>query len=348
MSAIVWDETGKRLYEAGVDHGVLYPQATGGTYPKGVAWNGLTAVNETPSGAEASPQYADNIKYLNLVSAEDFGASIEAFTYPDEFAVCDGSAEIIPGIVIGQQSRKQFGLSYRTVLGNDVDGVDYGYKLHLIYGALAAPSEKGYTTINDSPEAITFSWEVTTTPVPVTGFKPTASLVVNSTKFTKAQMKALEDVLYGTNGTESRLPLPDEVAEIMASVLLVKDSVRVVMTNEFDGVYDDATKTFTQDTATELVVDGITLALNDRVLLVGQINKTENGIYTVTTLGVTSGTEAVLTRATDMDESSELVSGIIIPVLVGTVNSGSNWKMTTASTLATLDTTDLNFQKMTA
>ena len=224
MSKIVWDKTGERLYETGVDHGVLYPIASGGTYPKGVPWNGLVSVSENPTGAEATAQYADNIKYLNLLSAEEFGATIEAFTYPDEFAVCDGSAEIIPGVMIGQQSRKVFGLCYRTLIGNDVDGSDHGYKLHLIYGALASPSEKAYTTVNDSPEAITLSWEVTTTPVPVTNFKPTASLVIDSTKFDITKMQALEEVLYGKDGTgdpetgavEPRLPLPDEVATLLA------------------------------------------------------------------------------------------------------------------------------------
>lgn len=224
MSKIVWDKTGERLYETGVDHGVLYPIASGGTYPKGVPWNGLVSVSENPTGAEATAQYADNIKYLNLLSAEEFGATIEAFTYPDEFAVCDGSAEIIPGVMIGQQSRKVFGLCYRTLIGNDVDGSDHGYKLHLIYGALASPSEKAYTTVNDSPEAITLSWEVTTTPVPVTNFKPTASLVIDSTKFDATKMQALEEVLYGKDGTgvpktgavEPRLPLPDEVATLLA------------------------------------------------------------------------------------------------------------------------------------
>lgn len=215
MSKLVWDETGKRFYETGVKQGVLYPQAEGGTYPLGVAWNGLTAVTESPSGAEASPVYADDIKYLNLMSAEEFGASIEAYTYPDEFAQCDGSAEIAKGVMIGQQVRKAFGLSYRTTLGNDTDGNDYGYKLHLIYGALAAPSEKGYATINDSPEAITFSWELTTTPVTVAGFKPTASLVIDSTKADPAKLKALEDILYGTENEEPRLPLPDEIVELM-------------------------------------------------------------------------------------------------------------------------------------
>ena len=215
MSKIVWDQTGEKLYETGVKNGVLYPQAEGGTYPKGVAWNGLTAVTESPSGAEATALYADDIKYLNLVSAEEFGATIEAYMYPKEFEECDGTAEIAPGVSIGQQARKTFGMSYKTTLGNDVDNNDYGYKLHIIYGALASPSEKGYATINDSPEAITFSWEVKTTPVAVNGFKPTASLVIDSTKVKPEKLKALEDILYGTNEAEARLPLPDEIAELM-------------------------------------------------------------------------------------------------------------------------------------
>lgn len=217
MSKLVWDKTGERYYETGVNQGVLYPQGPGGTYPEGVAWNGLTAVTESPSGAEATPLYADNIKYLNLMSAEEFGATIEAYTYPDEFAQCDGSAEIATGVMIGQQNRKVFGLSYKTALGNDIDGTDYGYKLHLIYGALAAPSEKGYSTINDSPEAITFSWEVTTTPVSVTGFKPTASITIDSTKADKTKLAALEAILYGSEESKARLPLPDEVATLMGT-----------------------------------------------------------------------------------------------------------------------------------
>lgn len=216
MSKLVWDQTGERFYETGVKQGVLYPQGAGGTYPKGVAWNGLTAVTESPSGAETTPVYADDIKYLNLMSAEEFGATIEAYTYPDEFAQCDGSAEIATGVMIGQQARKAFGLSYKTTLGNDVDGNDHGYKLHLIYGGLAAPSEKGYATINDSPEAITFSWEVTTTPVSVSGFKPTACITIDSTKADAAKLKALEDILYGDADTEARLPLPDEIVTLMA------------------------------------------------------------------------------------------------------------------------------------
>lgn len=214
---LAWDQVGDREYEAGVDRGVLYlPDATG-AYDTGVAWNGLVTVTEAPSGAAATPQYADNIKYLNLVSAEQFGATIDAFTYPDEFAECDGSAEPATGVQVGQQARRTFGLSYRTRVGNDVDGTDFGYKLHLVYGCLAAPSQKAYGTINDTPAALTFSWTVTTTPVEVTGLKPTASIVIDSTKVPAAALAALEDVLYGTDavapatGTAPRLPLPDEV-----------------------------------------------------------------------------------------------------------------------------------------
>ena len=217
MAKIEWDKTGERLYETGVKNGVLYVQE-GGAYPKGVAWNGLTAVTESPSGAEATPLYADDIKYLNLLSAEEFGATIEAYTYPDEFAECDGSAALADGVMIGQQPRKAFGLCYRTTIGNDTNGNDYGYKLHIIYGALAAPSEKAYATINDSPEAITFSWEVTTTPVNVTGAKPTAYITIDSTKADPAKLAALEDILYGKNGepgNEPRLPLPDEIKTLM-------------------------------------------------------------------------------------------------------------------------------------
>ncbi len=216
MSKLVWDATGERFYETGVKQGVLYVQEAG-AYPKGVAWNGLTAVTESPSGAEATPLYADDTKYLNLMSNEEFGATIEAYTYPVEFMICDGSAALVEGVYIGQQPRKPFGMCYRTVLGNDVDNNDHGYKLHLIYGALAAPSEKAYATINDSPEAITFSWEVTTTPVNVTGYKPTASIVIDSTKVDATKLKALEEALYGTEDKEARLPLPDEVAELMAA-----------------------------------------------------------------------------------------------------------------------------------
>ena len=218
MAKLVWDKTGERYYETGVRQGVLYPMQEGGAYTKGVAWNGLTAVTESPSGAEATALYADDIKYLNLLSTEEFGCTIEAYTYPDEFAECDGSASLAAGVNIGQQKRKTFGLCYRTVLGNDVDNNDYAYKLHLVYGCLASPSEKAYSTINDSPDAITFSWEVTTTPVAVTGFKPTACITIDSTKANAEKLTALEDILYGANETEARLPLPDEIATLMKTV----------------------------------------------------------------------------------------------------------------------------------
>lgn len=224
---IVWDKTGERFYETGVEKGVLYRfDNLTNAYTNGVAWNGLTAVNESPSGAESSPLYADNIKYLNLISAEEFGGTIEAYTYPDEFAECDGSAELAPGVIIGQQSRKIFGLSYVTKVGNDSDGQDHGYKIHLVYGCQASPSEKGYSTINDSPEAITFSWEFTTTPVNVTGFKPTSVITIDSRTTDAEKLKALEDILYGTDAgdegtpaaTTPRLPFPDEVKQIVTAV----------------------------------------------------------------------------------------------------------------------------------
>lgn len=215
MSKLVWDQSGKRLYETGVDHGVLYPIQTGGVYSKGVAWNGLTAVTESPSGADVNDIYADNMKYLGLVGAEKFGATVEAYTYPDEFAECDGSVELVKGATIGQQNRKVFGMVYRTVIGNDVDGNEHGYKLHLIYGATAAPSEKAYNTINEDPEAITFSWELSTTPVNVTGHKPTASLTIDSTKADPTKLAELEKILYGDTETEPRLPLPDEIAQLL-------------------------------------------------------------------------------------------------------------------------------------
>lgn len=264
MAELKWDQVGERVYETGVDHGVLYLPDSAGNYDTGVAWNGLVSVTESPSGAEASPQYADNIKYLNLVSAEEFGATIEAFTYPDEFAQCDGTAAPTPGVLIGQQSRRIFGLSYRSRVGNDVDGTDFGYKLHLIYGALAAPTEKGYTTINDSPEAITFSWEVSTTPVEVPGFKPTAQLTVDSTKVDADALDALEALLYGTPGTDPQLPLPATVIGLFAGTITevtptaptfdsVDNEITIPsvtgVTYFIDGVAVTGTVTITQDTA---------------------------------------------------------------------------------------------------
>ena len=218
MSKIVWDAVGEHTFETGVRNGVLYLKDAQGAYNTGVAWNGLTSVSESPEGAEATDLYADDIKYLTLMSAENFKATIEAYTYPDEFAECDGSATIATGVVIGQQTRKPFGLCYRTAIGNDTDGNEHGYKLHIVYGCQASPSEKQYSTINDSPEAITFSWEVNTTPVNVNGKKPTATLIIDSTKADKSKLTALEAILYGSESTEPRLPLPDEIATLMTTV----------------------------------------------------------------------------------------------------------------------------------
>lgn len=214
MSKIVWDGTGEKRFETGTDHGVLYLLDSTGAYKNGVAWNGLTAVTESPSGAEATDLWADNIKYATLRSTETYGATIEAYTYPDEFAQCDGSAEIADGVKIGQQERKTFGFSYRTNVGDDVDA-NRGYKLHLIYGCTASPSDKSYQTVNESPDAIQFSWEVSTVPVNVTGHKPTASIEIDSTKVDATKLAALEAILYGSEESEPRLPLPDEVAELM-------------------------------------------------------------------------------------------------------------------------------------
>lgn len=216
MSRLIWDQAGEHFYETGTKNGVLYPQVSG-AYPKGVAWNGLTAVTESPSGAEATPLYADDIKYLNLMSVEEFGGTIEAYTYPDEFAACNGEASLVDGVTIGQQARQAFGFCYRTVLGNDTDNDAHGYKLHLIYGAQAAPSEKAYASVSDSPEPITMSWEFTTTPVAVTGHKPTAIITIDSTKCDATKLAALEDILYGSDSEEARLPLPDEIKTLMTA-----------------------------------------------------------------------------------------------------------------------------------
>lgn len=216
MTALVWDATGEHFYETGVDHGVLYIP-TEGVYSKGVAWNGLTGVTESPSGAESNPQYADNIKYLNLISAEEWAGTIEAFTYPDEFAACNGEKELTAGVTVGQQSRSTFGMSYRTKIGNDTDGSDHAYKIHLLYGLTAAPSEKAYATVNDSPEAVTFSWEASSVPVNVTGMLPTSSITIDSRTADPTKLAALEKILYGAEEGEARLPLPDEVKTLMTA-----------------------------------------------------------------------------------------------------------------------------------
>lgn len=233
MSKLTWDDIGERFYETGVQNGVLYPRdLTSGEYPLGVAWNGLISVTESPSGAEASPVYADNIKYLNLISAEEFGATIEAYTYPDEFAACDGSGVFVEGIFVGQQKRQSFGLCYKTFMGDDVSGNDLGYKLHLIYGAMAAPSEKAYSTINDSPEAITFSWEITTTPVPVPGFKPSASLIIDSTKFDSEKLAILENVLYGASAVEEIVADPEADPPIIGVPAIAEATARLPLPSE--------------------------------------------------------------------------------------------------------------------
>ena len=215
MAKLTWDQIGEKLYETGVSKGVLFPQDASGAYPLGIAWNGLTAVTESPSGAEPTPIYANNAKYLTLMSTEEFGATIEAYTYPDEFAACDGTEELAVGVTVGQQTRQPFGLAYVTKIGNDTEGIDHGYKIHLIYGCLAAPSEKNYQTINDSPEAITFSWEVNTTPVQVTGLKPTSTLVIDSTKVGATDLAAIEDKIFGSAGAAATLPLPDEILALV-------------------------------------------------------------------------------------------------------------------------------------
>lgn len=254
MTKLAWDQVGQRFYETGVDCGVLYIPNSSGVYNTGFAWNGLVSVTESPSGAEANPQYADNIKYLNLLSYEEFGGTIEAFTYPDAFGQCDGTVTPTAGVSGGQQNRKTFGLSYRTKLGNDTDGVDHGYKLHLVYGALAAPSEKAHTTMNDSPEAVTFSWDFTTTPVPWPGHKPTAVFEIDSTKVDSTALTNLENFLYGTSGTDPSLPLPADLVTIFSgSMVGVAPGVPT---------YDSGTDVITipSTTGVQYYIDGVAVA----------------------------------------------------------------------------------------
>ena len=288
MSRLVWDAIGERLFETGVDQCVLYPIANN-VYPVGYAWNGITGVSESPSGADANPIYADNIKYLNLRAAEEFGATVTAYTYPDEFAECDGSVTPVKGLAIGQQSRKMFGLSYRSKLGNDTDGSDHGYKLHLVYGLTASPSERGYSTINDSPEAIEFSWEMNSTPVAVTGYKPTSVITINSSDFTEAQMKALEDILYGDSENDARLPLPDEVVALMGSsvyeITLDKANATVTVgkTMKLNASVSPSTATVTwasSDDTKATVADGVVTAVaTGTVTITATISDTDSNEY---------------------------------------------------------------------
>lgn len=238
MANLVWDQTGERLFETGVDRGVLYVRDSEGNYPQGVVWNGLTTVTESPTGAEATPQYADNIKYLNLISNEEFEGTIEAFTYPEEFGACDGTASPSRGVFVGQQRRSTFGFSYRTRVGNDVEGDDLGYKLHLVWGALASPSEKAYATVNDTPEAINFSWSVTTTGVPVEGFRPVSTITIDSTTVDPTELAALEEILYGSATEEASLPLPGDV------LALFSGSVGGMGVQSFGATEDEGTPEF--------------------------------------------------------------------------------------------------------
>lgn len=294
MTKLKWDQPDDRIYETGVKYGVLYPQ-NNGVYAEGVAWNGLTAVTESPSGAEFTPLYADDIKYLNLQSVEEFGATVEAYTYPDEWAACDGSATIAGGVTIGQQPRKPFGLCYRTTVGNASEGIDYGYKIHLIYGATASPSERNYNTVNDSPEATTLSWELTTTPVEISGFKSTASLVIDSTKADPTKLSQLEDILYGSAGTQPRLPLPDEVADLMgdSSVYAISNQLVNVLNN------NDAT-TIASGTAYNATLSAPTsYTIKNVVVLMGGSDVTETA-YTSSThkVAITSVTGPISIYAT--------------------------------------------------
>lgn len=267
MTALMWDKIGERVYETGVDHGVLYIPNGVGVYNTGFAWNGLTTVTESPSGAESNPTYADNIKYLNLISVEQFGATIEAYTYPNAFAQCDGTATPEPGVSIGQQPRKMFGMSYRTRVGNDIDGTEHGYKLHLIYGALAAPSEKAYASINDSPEAITFSWSVSTTPVDVPGYKPTASITIDSTQVNAAALADLEEFLYGTAGSDPSLPSPAAVLALFSGTVTVATPT---MPTFVSGTH----------TITIPAVTGVVYMINDEVVTAGPVVITVDTIVT--------------------------------------------------------------------
>lgn len=288
MAKLEWDNIGERFYETGVDQCVLYP-VSNNTYPTGVAWNGITGITETPAGAEANPIYADNIKYLNLISAEEFSATVTAYTYPDEFAVCDGSAAPVSGVVLGQQARKSFGLCYRTRLGNDTDGSDHGYKLHLVYGLQASPSERSYSTINDSPEAIEFSWEMNSTPVNVTGYKATSVITINSDEVSSAELADLEDILYGTDNADPRLPLPDEVISLMGG-----GSIYEVVLNKANTTVEVGSSVTLKATVSPAGTD-VTWSSSDT-----SAATVSNGVVT----GVATGTTTITATITDTDSNT--------------------------------------------
>lgn len=297
---LVWDQVGERLYETGVRNGILFVLNNNGTYPLGVAWNGLTALTESPSGAEETPLYANDGKYLSLMSAEEFAGTIEAYTYPDEFGVCDGSAEIAPGIIVGQQNRKSFGLAYRTALGNDIEGSEFGYKLHLIYGGKIAPSEKGYTTINDSPEAITFSWAMSTTPVSVTGHKSTSTVTLDSTKVDPAKLTILETILQGSEGIDPRLPLPDEIAALFA-----EDAPSAIALST----------SLPADAATAVVVSAnVVLTFNNKILKESIVLMTAAGVL-VPFAKTWDATGKIMT----IDPTTNLAAATVFLVVVNTV-----------------------------
>lgn len=310
MAKIIWDEVSKRFYETGVEQGVLYLRNNVGAYPKGVAWNGLISIAESPSGAESTPVYADNIQYLNMQSAEKFGATMEAYMYPPEFGVCDGTAEIVPGVFVSQQTRKTFGLAYKTLLGNDLELNDYGYKLHLVYGAIAAPSEKSYGTINESPEAMTFSWELSTTPVEVPGHKPTASLIIDSTTVDATALASLEAILFGTAEADARLPLPTEIIALFAATLNPLELSTIVPADDGEAVALDADMVLTfnnkvlheviivTDASGAIVAASKTWDETGKILTINPTNAlTANTTYLVTIGGVIDIYNQALTPA---------------------------------------------------
>jgi len=312
MSKIVWDQIGEKVFETGVKNGVLYPRDNNGAYPLGVAWNGLVSISESPTGAEANPLYADDIKYLNMTSVEEFEASIEAYTYPEEFELCDGSANLAAGVKVGQQTRTAFGLAYKTTLGNDILDVEYGYKLHLIYNALAAPSEKAYSSINDSPEAITFSWDITTTPVNVNGKKPTASVIIDSTKANAEKLAALEVILFGAPGVDPRLPLPDEINTLFGEAAPSAVSLSsIVPADDATGVAVDANIVLTFNN--EISKEAVVVTSNVGVIVAG--TKTWDAAKKVLTFNPTSNlsgsTVYLVTIGGVVDKYSQTLAAVV-------------------------------------